>query len=89
MRDDQSARVALRWWDTLRPAERIVAMSLVAGGVIAIANSTVWAVAVCYMSHQRARVGLAREERLRLSAPESAVSPVQPGGRSDHTQQIQ
>ena len=80
MRDDQSTRMALRWWDTLGRAERIVAMSLVAGGVIAIVNSTVWAVAVCYMSRQRARVFLAREERKRLGAPESAPSQMLPGG---------
>ena len=72
MRDDQPMRLALRWWDTLRPPERIVAMSLVAGGVIAITNSTVWAAAVCYMSYQRARVAVAREQRKRLDEADTA-----------------
>lgn len=74
-------RLALRWWDTLRPPERIVAMSLVTGGVIAIVNSTVWAAAVCYMSYQRARVGIAREERRRLSAPDELPARELSGGR--------
>jgi hypothetical protein len=62
MRDDQGMRLALRWWDTLRPPERIVAMSLVAGGIVAMVNSTVWAAAVCYMSRQRARAAIARAD---------------------------
>lgn len=69
MRDDQGPRLALRWWDTLRPPERIVAMSLAAGGVVAIVNSTVWAAAVCFMSYQRARAAIAREEMWRMNAP--------------------
>ena len=69
MGDDQGLRLALRWWDTLRPPERIVAMSLAAGGVVAIVNSTVWAAAVCCMSYQRARAAIAREEIWRLNAP--------------------
>lgn len=51
-------RTFLRWWETLGRPERIVAMSLATGGVVAIANSTVWAVAVCYMTRQKALVAL-------------------------------
>jgi len=71
MRDDQGPRLALRWWDTLRSSERIVAMSLVTGGVVAIVNSTVWAVATCFMSYQRARAAIARDNLWRQDAPDS------------------
>lgn len=47
-------RTFLRWWETLSRPERIVAMSLAAGSVVAITNSTVWAVATCYMARQKA-----------------------------------
>jgi hypothetical protein len=50
---------ALRWWETLGRPERIVAMSLVAGSIVTVANSTVWAIAVSYMARQRARVAIA------------------------------
>lgn len=50
-----------RWWDTLGRPERIVAMSLAASGVVAIVNSTVWALAVTYMARQKALVALLRE----------------------------
>lgn len=49
-------RTFLRWWETLGRPERIVAMSLTAGGIVAIVNSTTWAVAVCYMTRQKAQV---------------------------------
>lgn len=52
-------RYALRWWETLGKSERIVAMSLAAGSVVAITNSTVWAIAASYMVRQRARVAIA------------------------------
>jgi hypothetical protein len=51
-------RTFLRWWETLGRPERIVAMSLTAGSVVAIANSTTWAVAVCYMTRQKALVAM-------------------------------
>lgn len=51
-------RTFLRWWETLDRPERIVAMSLVTGGVVTITNSTVWAIATCYMAHQKALVAL-------------------------------
>lgn len=54
-------RNVARWWDTLGRPERIVAMSLVAGGAVAIVNSAVWALAVSYMARQKALVALARE----------------------------
>lgn len=71
MRDDQGPRLALRWWDTLRPPERIVAMSLAAGGIVAIVNSTVWAAAVCFMSYQRTRAAIALAQTQRLDASHS------------------
>lgn len=56
-------RTFLRWWETLGRPERIVAMSLVTGGVVAITNSTVWAVATCYMTHQKTLVTLRTQPR--------------------------
>jgi hypothetical protein len=55
-------RYFIRWWETLGRAERIVALSLGLGAPVAILNSTVWAIAVAYMTHERTRVAL---ERLR------------------------
>lgn len=52
-------RYALRWWETLGKSERIVAMSLTAGSIVAISSSTVWAVAASYMAKQKARVAIA------------------------------
>jgi hypothetical protein len=52
-------RTFLRWWDALDRPERIVAMSLTAGTLVAIVNSTTWAIAVCYMTHQKTKVALA------------------------------
>lgn len=80
MRDDQGPRLALRWWDTLRPPERIVAMSLATGGIVAIVNSTVWAAAVCFMSYQRARAAIARADRQRLEAPENTGAALESTG---------
>lgn len=51
-----------RIWKTMTQSERIVAMSLVAGGLIAITNSTVWAVATCYIANQRTRARLAQSQ---------------------------
>ena len=51
-------RYMLRWWETLGRPERIVAMSLAVGGAVAVANSTVWAIAVSYMTHEKAKVAL-------------------------------
>lgn len=58
-------RYFLRWWETLGRAERIVALSIGLSAPVAIINSTVWAVTVAYMTHERTRVAL---ERLRLQA---------------------
>lgn len=80
MRDDQPMRMALRWWDTLRPTERIVAMSLLAGGVVATANSALWAAATCYIVRQRARVAMTRQQAWRLSENADEVSQRLPGG---------
>ena len=51
-----------RSWEDMTSRERIVAMSLATGGVIAIINSSVWAVAVCYIIRQRALVKRAQAE---------------------------
>jgi hypothetical protein len=58
-------RYFIRWWETLGRAERIVALSIGLSAPIAIINSTVWAIAVTYITHERTRVAL---ERLRLQA---------------------
>ncbi|HEV2459539.1 MAG TPA: hypothetical protein VGS80_14370 [Ktedonobacterales bacterium] len=60
-------RYFLRWWETLGKAERIVAMSLATGGVVAIVNSTAWAIAVSYMERQRALVAIAGYRRAETS----------------------
>lgn len=51
-----------RSWEDMTSRERIVAMSLATGGVVAIINSSVWAVAVCYIMRQRALVKRAQAE---------------------------
>ena len=51
----------LRWWNMLDRPERIVAMSLAAGTVISIVNSTTWAIAVSYMTHQKTKVALSNQ----------------------------
>jgi hypothetical protein len=58
-------RYLLRWWDTLGRPERIVALSIGLAAPVAIVNSTVWAIAVCYMAQQKAKVEI---ERLRMHA---------------------
>jgi hypothetical protein len=55
-------RYLTRWWEGMGKAERITAMSLATGALIAIVNSTVWAIASGYMVRQRA---LAEIERAR------------------------
>ncbi len=49
-------RYFVRWWETLGRAERIVALSIGLSAPVAIINSTVWAVAVAYMVHEKSRV---------------------------------
>ena len=57
----------VRWWETLGRPERIVALAVGCAAPVAIVNSAVWAIAVCYMAHEKARVEI---ERLRAgSAP--------------------
>jgi hypothetical protein len=58
-------RYLTRWWEGMGKAERITAMSLATGALIAIVNSTVWAIASSYMVRQRT---LAEIERARLNA---------------------
>lgn len=64
---EATVRNLTRWWETLGRPERIVALSIGLAAPIAIINSTVWAIAVCYMAHERARVEI---ERLRAHAAE-------------------
>lgn len=61
-------RYMLRWWETLGRPERIVAMSLAVGGAVAVTNSTIWAVAVSYMTHEKTKVALAAAQS-RTAAP--------------------
>jgi len=51
---EDQMRYFVRWWETLGRAERIVAMSLATGGLVAMVNSTGWAIAVAYMTRQKA-----------------------------------
>lgn len=67
-------RAFLRWWETLGRPERIVAMSLTAGGIVAITNSLAWAAAVCYMSRQKAQVAMWQATREHSTAAEAAQS---------------
>ena len=62
----------IRWWESLGKAERIVALAIGLSAPIAIINSTVWAITVAYMSHQKALVDI---ERLRLAAVPSSNLP--------------
>jgi hypothetical protein len=55
-------RYLTRWWEGMGKAERITAMSLATGALIAIVNSTVWAIASSYIVRQRM---LAEIERAR------------------------
>lgn len=75
---------AMRAWETMTRPERIVAMSLVAGSVIAIVNSTVWAVAVSSMTRQQARVRLAQLQLDHaLAARDAAREPSAPLSSAD------
>ncbi|HLZ22823.1 MAG TPA: hypothetical protein VKQ30_11935 [Ktedonobacterales bacterium] len=75
-------RTFLRWWETLGRPERIVAMSLTAGGIVAVANSLTWAVAVCYMSRQRAQAARWRATRLPAAAETSDDARAVPNRRA-------
>jgi hypothetical protein len=55
----------VRWWETLGRAERIVALSIGLSAPIAIINSTVWAIAVAYMAHEKSVVEI---EQIRMQA---------------------
>lgn len=65
-------RTFLRWWETLGRPERIVAMSLATGGVVAVTNSTIWAVAVCYMVRQKSLVALHARRDPEVTSAEAA-----------------
>ena len=70
-------RYFVRWWETLGRAERIVAMSLATGGVVAMVNSTGWAVAVAYMARQKALAAIEIERaRAYQHYPPGATTPV-------------
>jgi hypothetical protein len=77
-------RYLLRWWETLGRPERIVALSIGLAAPVAIVNSGVWAIAVCYMAHQKAKVEI---ERVRVHAvgdhpPEQPADAWQPTGQT-------
>ncbi|MBF6590422.1 MAG: hypothetical protein IVW57_07800 [Ktedonobacterales bacterium] len=75
-------RLLSRAWDSMSSTERIVGMAVTAGSVVAIANSTIWAVAVSYMRHQKMRVELARIQTELPQAPGGALASV-PGAGVD------
>ncbi len=68
-------RYMLRWWETLGRPERIVAMSLAVGGTVTVANSTVWAIAVCYMTQQKTKAALAAAQRNAPVATSATAAP--------------
>lgn len=80
-------RYLTRWWEGMGKAERITAMSLATGALIAIVNSTVWAVASSYMVRQRTLAEIERarnyaatiesnsNQEMAASADEDLVSP--------------
>lgn len=78
-------RDVLRWWETLDRPERIVALSIGLAAPVAIINSTVWAIAICYMTRQKAQVEI---ERLRARASEGAtearIAPAARPASHDH-----
>ncbi|HLJ82054.1 MAG TPA: hypothetical protein VKT52_11240 [Ktedonobacterales bacterium] len=78
-------RTFLRWWETLGRPERIVAMSLTAGSIVAVANSLTWAVAACYMTRQKAQVSMWQATR-NLSTAQSVegASAGSVGGTEAH-----
>lgn len=65
-------RYLTRWWEGMGKAERITAMSLATGALIAIVNSTVWAIASSYMVRQRTLADIERARYKALSAPQGA-----------------
>ena len=67
-------RYMLRWWETLGRPERIVAMSLAVGGAVAVTNSTVWAIAVCYMTRQKTKVALVAARNDVIAATHNAAA---------------
>ena len=84
-------RYFVRWWETLGRAERIVAMSLATGGVVAMVNSTSWALAVAYMARQKALAAIEIERaRAYRHYPPGGTTPLdeadQPAMR--HTEAI-
>lgn len=71
----------VRWWETLGRADRIVALSIGLSAPILIIDSAVWAAAVAYIVHERARVEI---ERLRLQvAPRADEVAVERVDRAD------
>ena len=75
-------RTFLRWWETLSRPERIVAMSLTAGSIVAVANSLTWAVAACYMTRQKAQVSMWQATRNPPTA--RSVEDASAGGTEAH-----
>lgn len=78
-------RYMLRWWETLGRPERIVAMSLAVGGAVAVTNSTVWAIAVSYMTHQKTKVALAAAQSGATGAIRVGVAATRASGGAANT----
>jgi hypothetical protein len=73
-------RYFVRWWETLGRAERIVALSIGLSAPVAIINSTVWALAVAYMVHEKSRVEI---ERLHAQVGGRLVETAESGDRAE------
>jgi hypothetical protein len=71
-----------RWWDGMGKAERITAMSLATGALIAIVNSTVWAIASSYMVRQRTLAEIERARHNVLPEGQNDVSEETETGES-------
>jgi hypothetical protein len=73
-------RHVTRWWESMGKAERITAMSLATGALIAIVNSTVWAIATSYIVRRRtlAEIELARYGAAPAGQSEEAAARQQP-----------
>ena len=66
-------RYLLRWWETMDRPERIVALSVGFAAPVAIINSTVWAIAVCYMAREKACVEIERVRAGAVQLPSAAA----------------
>jgi hypothetical protein len=73
VRGGRLMRHVTRWWESMGKAERITAMSLATGALIAIVNSTVWAIASSYMVRQRMLAEIERARNYVISDEHKSV----------------